>query len=180
VPFPRLVIIGPGRPETVLEGYGFTAVSPGVYYAVRDLMMCVVVLAELPRTRATLLLRLLSRGRQFLEALADLAALPEDAWEKSVAAPLLIHFQLTTDEQATSAEDEVSAEIQAWFKEYQRQQREETERSFLLRQLRARFGDVPAAAIARIEAARSTDLEEWGVRLLDAKTLDDMFNERSD
>ena len=48
VPFPWLVIISPGRPETVLEVYGCKEVRPGVYEAVSGLHMRVVVLAELP------------------------------------------------------------------------------------------------------------------------------------
>jgi hypothetical protein len=41
--------------------------NAGVYHAVPGLVMRVVVLAELPRTRATLLLRLLGSGRRFRE-----------------------------------------------------------------------------------------------------------------
>ncbi|WP_437505443.1 hypothetical protein [Sorangium sp. So ce1099] len=87
-------------------------------------MMRVVVLAELPRTRATLLLRLLGSGRLLREALADLAALPDDAWEKSIAKPL-VHFRLGTQEPTTDEEDEVSAEIRAWFEDYEQKLRAE-------------------------------------------------------
>src|SRR5262245_11340180 len=58
VTFPWLVIISPGRPETVIRVYGCKPVRPGVYEAVDGLRMRVVVLAELPRTRETLLLRM--------------------------------------------------------------------------------------------------------------------------
>src|SRR5438132_18031 len=83
----------PGRPVTVLEAFGCQVVQPGVYHAVSGLVMRVIVLAELLRTRETLLLRMLGLGRCLGEALADLQALPDDAWEKSVATPLLIHFR---------------------------------------------------------------------------------------
>ncbi|WP_433931184.1 hypothetical protein AB3662_43690 [Sorangium cellulosum] len=125
VDFPALVVIGRGRPETVLDAYRCEPVQPGVYHAVPGLVMRVIVLAELPRTRATLLLRLLGSGRVLREALADLAALPDDAWEKSVARPLLVHFRLATNEPTTDKEDEVSAEIRAWFEEYERNLRAE-------------------------------------------------------
>ncbi len=51
------------------------------------------------------------------EALADLARLPDDAWEKSNATPLLVHFRLGSEEPATSnmKEDDAGAEIQEWF-----------------------------------------------------------------
>jgi len=83
VPFPALVIIGPGRPETVLDAYGCKPVHPGVYSVVWGLMLRIVVLSELPRTRETLLLRLLGAGRLLREALADLAALPDDPLERA-------------------------------------------------------------------------------------------------
>jgi hypothetical protein len=92
VAFPALVVISPGRPETVLDAYGCQAVRPGIYHAVWGLVLRVVVLAELPRTRQTLLLRLLGAGRLLREALSDLVALPGDAWEKTLATPLLVHF----------------------------------------------------------------------------------------
>ena len=95
-------MISPGRPETVLEAYGCKPVRPGVYHAVPGLAMRLVVLAELPRTRETVLLRLLGAGRLLREALADLSALADDAWERSIATPLLVHFRLATEEPATN------------------------------------------------------------------------------
>ncbi|WP_437707312.1 DUF4351 domain-containing protein [Sorangium sp. So ce448] len=121
----------------------------------------------------------LGSGRVLREALADLAAMPEDAWERSVATPLLVHFQLGLDEQATSEEDDVSAEIRAWFEDYQQKLRneglKEGERNLLLRLLRARFGELPAAVVARIDAADVAELERWGDRVLAARTLDEVL-----
>jgi hypothetical protein len=200
VPFPALVVIGPGQPETVLDAYGCTMTSPGVYHAVWGLALRVIVISELPRTQETLLVRLLGKGRVFTQALADLAALPGGAWEQSVATPLLVHFQLGSHEHPTNEEDDVSAEIQAWFKDYQRKLRSEGieegrkegieegrkegveegckkgERSLLLRQLRSRFGELPAATVARIEAADIADLERWGERILGARTLAEVLD----
>ncbi len=124
-------MIGPGRPETVIDAYGCKRVSPGVHHAVWGLVLRIVVLAELPRTRETLLLRLLGAGRLLHDALADVAALPDDAWEKSIATPLLIHFKLRNDEAAANEEDDVSAEIRAWFEDYQQklQAERKTERA---------------------------------------------------
>ena len=47
VPFPWLVVISPGRPETVLEVYGCKEILPGVYEAIAGLRLRVVVLVEL-------------------------------------------------------------------------------------------------------------------------------------
>ena len=188
VPFPMLVVISTGKPATVLAAYGCEWVSPGVYQAAGwGLALRIVVLAELPRTTETLLLRLLGRGRVFTHALADLARLPDDAWERSVVTPLLVHFRLDRHEHPTHEEDTVSAEIRAWFEDYERKVRSEAraaghkeghkagrkegERHLLLRLLRARFGELPAAAVARIETADLADIEQWGERVLDAPTL---------
>jgi hypothetical protein len=204
VAFPALVVIGPGQPATVLDAYGCQEVSPGVYEAVWGLALRIVVIAELPRTRATLLLRLLGKGRPFSEALADLAALPDDAWERRLVVPLLVHFQLETRGHTMNEEDDVSStEIRAWFEDYQRKVRDEGrsegrseghsegrsegleegrkagERSLLLRLLRARFGELSPATVARVEAAEMMDLERWGERMFDARTLADVLDEPS-
>ncbi len=176
VPFPILVVIGPGRPETVLDAYGCKPQRPGIYQAVWGVAMRVVVLAELPRTRDTLMLRLLGKGALLREALVGLAALPDDAWEKGVALPLLVHFKLASDHLPTNDEDDVSAEIQAWFQDFQQKARNEGERVFLLRLLRTRFGELPAAAVARVEVADGPTLEHWGERVLTAQTLDDVLD----
>ncbi len=48
----------------------------------------------------------------------------------------------------------------------------------LLRQLARRFGALPDEAVDRVRAADIAALEEWGLRLLDAASLDDVFAER--
>jgi hypothetical protein len=78
----------------------------------------------------------------------------------------------------------VSAEIRAWFEDYQhklrseerKEGRKEWERSLRLRLLRSRFGELPAAAVARIEAADIADLERWGERILGARTLAEVLD----
>ena len=178
VPFPALVVLSPGKPATVLDAYGCEWGSPGVYHADWGLALRVVVLAELPATPETLLLRLLGRGRVFSQALAELAELPGDAWERSVATPLLVHFQLGSHEHPRHEEADVSAEIQAWFEDYQRKLRKEGECSVLLRQLRSRFGELSEVDVARIEAADSAELERWSERILRARTLAEVFDDR--
>ncbi len=50
--------------------------------------------------------------------------------------------------------------------------------SLLKRQLEQRFGDVPDWAMSRLEEAGSDQLERWGERVLDARRLEDVFEER--
>src|SRR5262249_6643552 len=91
-PYPWLVLVTTGRPEAGLEGVRVESLSAGVYGAAPALQIRVVLLSEVPRTRGTLILRLMGTRRVLRDALQDLTALPDDAWEKGVALPLLVHF----------------------------------------------------------------------------------------
>jgi hypothetical protein len=85
----------------------------------------------------------------------------------------------------------VSAEIRAWFEGYQQKLRldayregyeegyREGESSLLLRLLRVRFGELPDAVVARVEAADVAEIERWGERMLDARRLAEVFDEPS-
>ena len=53
--------------------------------------------------------------------------------------------------------------------------RVEGERAVLERQLRRRFGRMPAAAARRLDRASQTDLEAWADNVLDADSLDEVF-----
>ena len=64
-------------------------------------------------------------------------------------------------------------------KKYVAQGRREGERALLVKLLRARFGELPAVAVARVESAEVALLERWGERVLSAKTLADVLDEPS-
>ena len=55
--------------------------------------------------------------------------------------------------------------------------RDKGRREMLLEQLRFRFGQVPAATMARVEAASGEELTRLGQRVLSAATLDAVFEE---
>ena len=55
------------------------------------------------------------------------------------------------------------------------QGRQEGEAALLLRLLERRFGALPGWARDRIATADSAAPEEWGLRVLDAGSLDDVF-----
>ncbi|WP_437761255.1 hypothetical protein WMF27_05760 [Sorangium sp. So ce281] len=146
------------------------------------------MLAELPRTRATLLLRLLGSGRLLSEALADLALLPDDAWEKSIVQPLLVHFRLGTEE-PIDEDDEVSAEIRAWVEEYEQKLRAEARTEGLnegrareaaravLTALRVRGIAVSDVVRERILAEKDPEtLERWLERAIVAASLAEVFD----
>ncbi|KYF63501.1 hypothetical protein BE11_39755 [Sorangium cellulosum] len=71
-------------------------------------------------------------------------------------------------------------EFQSDFaKKYVALGRQEGERAILLRQLRARFGELPDAAVARVEGAETAALERWAERVLSAETLAEVLDEPS-
>src|SRR4051812_20232 len=84
LPLPSACLVSAGRPDGVLRDFGFVedAAGLGGLYAMptRGWRVQIVAIAELPRVRGTLLLRLLGSARVRRTALQDLAALPEDAW----------------------------------------------------------------------------------------------------
>jgi hypothetical protein len=86
-------MLATGRPQSVLAGYGLIsmpAFPPGFYEGREAEAMGAVVLRELPPTPETLLLRLMGRGPVLASALRELAQLPHDAWERTVAVPPLV------------------------------------------------------------------------------------------
>jgi len=57
------------------------------------------------------------------------------------------------------------------------QGREQGRVEILLRQLAARFGEVPAAVEQRVRTAHGQQLDDWAVRLLDAPAIADVFGD---
>ena len=96
---PRAVlwVVSAGLPRAVLRLERFTRMKgwPRGFYA-GPLAGCVrlVVVSELPRTRATLLLRLMGAGRTLRDAIDDLSALPREAPERILALPHLERLRI--------------------------------------------------------------------------------------
>ena len=67
------------------------------------------------------------------------------------------------------------AEIQQQVEEARQKLRDDGGRRFLLRQLRRRFGELPPATVARVEAAEPEVLEGWGDLVLTARSLDEVL-----
>jgi hypothetical protein len=178
VPFPVVVVLSPGRPQTVLDAYGFAEVSPGLHRLPAGFAVWLLVLSELPKTRATVLLRLGSEKLRAAAA-AEILRMPADAWERKTAEPLLVQYGLEPSRSASPEEKMTLAEIQQEVEEGRQKLRHEGqqqgERRFLLRQLRARFGELPPAVVARVEAAEPEVLEAWGEQVLTARSLDEVF-----
>jgi predicted transposase YdaD len=65
------------------------------------------------------------------------------------------------------------------LREGKREGLQEGEARLLLRQLASRFGDLPQWVQERVQQADVSQLERWGERLLDARTLADLFGQGS-
>jgi hypothetical protein len=74
---------------------------------------------------------------------------------------------------------EVEEAVMNWFErevdQGRRDGRREGERRVLLKQLQLRFGELPAAVIARVEAAEVPELDVWTERVLMASRLEDVL-----
>ncbi|AUX19888.1 uncharacterized protein SOCEGT47_003410 [Sorangium cellulosum] len=96
-----------------------------------------VVISELPRTRETLLLRLLGAGAVLRDAIRELTALPEDAWERSIALPWLVRLctELPPEASVRAAldpeEEEIVTEAQQWFEQLKQSLRDEARKEAL-------------------------------------------------
>ncbi|WP_437974906.1 hypothetical protein WMF11_42995 [Sorangium sp. So ce295] len=139
VPFPRLCVLSSGRPATVLDAFGFDPVPgrPGLYRAAPGWRIDLVVIAELPRTRDTLLLRLLGARAVLRDAIRELIDLPDDAWERGIALPWLLRlrFEVPAEPSARTTEDaeeeEIVTEVQQWFEQLKQSLRDEARREGL-------------------------------------------------
>jgi hypothetical protein len=92
----------------------------GVYFVGGDLFRTgIVVASELPRDRFTLLVRIMTAGPALPEAIADLAALPADAHERTVAEQILVHLQhaLGKGSSQTPEEEEFIVRIKGGFED---------------------------------------------------------------
>jgi hypothetical protein len=170
-PFPRLWVLSTGRPESVIKGYDFKPIPgwpTGFLERQEADAVGLVVLRELPRERSTLILRLMSADTVLAEAIADLAALPEDAWERTVAMPVLIalRFEIpqnsADDEERTFLMSTMEQLYDEWEQKTKAEAREETLKESLLEVYQARFGTVPSEMVAVVEATHDEAvLSRW-------------------
>jgi hypothetical protein len=96
LPLPSEWLLCAGRPDNVLREFGFVENNegmPGVYApSAPGWRVRIVAIGGLPRMRSVVLLRLLGSPRVRRAALRELAALPEEAWERRLALPWLVRL----------------------------------------------------------------------------------------
>jgi hypothetical protein len=152
---------------------------PGVYlFGDSVLRVGIVVASELPRKRSTILVRLMAAGPLLPSAIEDLGTLPPKAPERSVAEPILLHWQSLLRKKPTRSPEEqnfIMAMHQTW-----EDARTETRANDVLTVLRVRGIVVPAAARKRILAEKDLkQLERWLKKAIVAKSIEDVIDKRS-
>jgi len=73
------------------------------------------------------------------------------------------------------AKEEVMTAADMLREEGRKEGEQRGERKILLKQLHARFGDLPGFVVARIDAAEPKQIERWAMRVLTAPTLDEVL-----
>jgi hypothetical protein len=86
----------------------------------------------------------------------------------------LFREELQMLKEATFIDEWIQQEIQQGRAEGETAGRAVAARQILLRLLRQRFGELPAAVLSRVESATAEWCEEMAVRVLTAKTLSDL------
>ena len=202
---PALWCLSQGRPKKVISVRGFKEMKgwpPGFYRAQHHDKAHVVVLSELPVTRATHFLRLMGIDEIFRNAVCELHTLPLDSWEWHAAEPLILDLQEKIDKNLRKEKsmkglhrEDVERVYQRWRERVKaegleagrklgldkgreeglRADRREGERAMLVKQLRTRFGRLPRATVARVKNASRASLNLWIERILTAQSLAQVF-----
>jgi hypothetical protein len=72
--------------------------------------------------------------------------------------------------------EEVDVAVMSWFDQEMDRTRREGEGHLLLKQLRLRFGELPATVVARVETAEVAEIEVWAERFVTATRLEDVLD----
>jgi hypothetical protein len=153
----------------------------GVYFHGDDLYRVgVVVASELPRDRSTLLVRIMAAGPLLPDAIADLAALPEDAIERGLVEGAVVDLEhaLGQKPSRTPEEEEIVAMLQGTFTEARNMGRVEASAHAVLTVLRVRGIAVSDTDRERILAEKDpARLERWHERAVLAASVAEVFDE---
>lgn len=177
---PFLWIIAAGTPTTLLtklkleRSYRWPA---GIYLFGDDVLRVgLVVASELPRDSTTLLVRLMAAGPLLAPAVRELAALPQDAYERAIAEPVLLSFQhvLGQDPSRTPDEQEFIMAMQRSWEDARAEGRADA----LLTMLQVRGIAVPDAARERILAQKDlAQMKRWIEKATVASTIAEVIDD---
>ncbi len=186
IPDPRLWVLAASFSAPILRELRVkraTGWPRGVYFLGGTVCnVGIIVASELPCQRSTLLVRIMAAGPGLADALDDLAALPADAHERSVAEHILSHMQnvLAKKPSRSPEEEEFIATMQSTWEKARLMGRVEEAAQAVMTALRVRRIDVSDTDRERILAERDPKrLERWHERAIVAASIAEVFNERS-
>ncbi|NJN13462.1 MAG: hypothetical protein HC836_48925 [Richelia sp. RM2_1_2] len=173
---PMLWILSPTASESLLEG--FAALNDernwgnGIYFLPRYLRTAIVAIHQLPKTRETLWLRILGKGKVQSTAIDELEALPEDEPLRTRALELL--YSLKTTLEVSQNIDEEDRELIMRLSPLYTQRLEEAEQRGEIKGeikvveslLKTRFGSLDEELSTIIEPLLSLPTEEFTPLLL--------------
>ena len=121
--------LSPGQPDGAMRIFAAMPhpdLGPGVYRCPEGIHLWIVVLDDLPVTRDTLPLRLLARNPVLDVALAELRALPDDAWEHRLTEVLLRwRVEIAAQQPHSGDEEEFMQSTREVFDRFKEQVRQE-------------------------------------------------------
>jgi hypothetical protein len=191
-PVPTQWVVSSGRPDSGIDGLWLRPIEgwpSGIYEGPPLLWTRLVVVNELPVARDTLLVRLLGAGSVLKQAIAELKELQAESPERTLALPILLRLRLTvpsdpakqtTDDQEflMDTQDIVDTwrreAIQEGVKQGVKQGLQQGVAHSLVEVYEARFGTMPAALRAVVEATHDeSTLVAW-LRLVGTRGADDI------
>jgi hypothetical protein len=188
---PFLWILAAGAPTALLLKLRLEAAPDwpaGVYFFGADVLRVgIVVASELPRDRSSLLVRLMAAGPLLPQAVEELAALPPDAHERSVAEQILLNMQHALGKKPSRTPDEQEfimtmqntwekARETGWEAGRDAGRTEEAARA-VLTALRVRGLAVPDAARERILAQKDPELlQRWLEKAIVATSVGELID----
>lgn len=144
VPLPALYVVCAARPTAALDALPTAAVpehGDGFYAVSMALVgMCLIVVAELPKTRDTLSLRVLGRDEVLDEALAEIAALPPGRWERRIGQAMIEFAKRRRTDEWSDEMEKLSERIKKAEKRLEEQGRAEGRAESLAQVVEARLG----------------------------------------
>lgn len=111
---------------------------------------------------------------QWLEILSGLRPLKPVIQREIEKMPISLNLKENPFFQEAFAEGEQKGRVEG-----RQEGRVEGEYALLSKQLEKRFGPLPENIVERLKGASPTQLEAWGLRLLSAGTLDEVFSENA-
>ncbi len=174
-PFPRLWVVATGSPDTIIKDMELRPMQgwpDGVYCGRPFDPFHLVVVRQLPRTEETLLVRLLSRGTTFREAVRELAEMPVTMPELALVAErvmrvLVVFARELHQDQLEEDDMEALRDIDAAYDKLKRELTSEAHREAYTESIRSICGAIGI----ELTDERQAQLAAWDVAELKAAVL---------